>query len=171
MKNKKGIQLNQAFGAVLTLVLVATLVIIAIVIFVQLADSFAGTTSVTINDEVLTATDAGTAVANATDCGFGSFDLVTATNATGLLINSGNYSTTSAGLVTNLTTQIGATAAPWTLNYTYTWGSTACTASEDTIVEFAAYTSLIGLVGTIIFLGLVIGILVTAFAFGGRREV
>jgi len=37
--------------------------------------------------------------------------------------------------------------------------------------EFGNYTSLIGLVGTIIFLGLVIGVLVASFAFGGRKEI
>ena len=57
------------------------------------------------------------------------------------------------------------------VTYTYTWGSGACDASENMTTEFGNYTSLIGLVGTIIFLGLVIGILVMAFAFGGRREV
>ncbi len=87
---KKGIQLNQAFGAVLTLVLVAVLVIIAIFLFVTLSDSF----------------DANSAEANASDA---------------------------------------------------------------MVDEFSNYTSLIGLVGTIIFLGLVIGVLVASFAFGGRR--
>ena len=88
---KKGIQLSQAFGAVLTLVLVGVLVIIAIFLFVTLSDSF----------------DASSAEANA---------------------------------------------------------------SDDMVDEFANYTPLIGLVGTIIFLGLVIGVLVASFAFGGRRE-
>ena len=48
---KKSIQLSQAFGAVLTLVLVAILIILAIVIFVQLGTSFAGTSSVSITNE------------------------------------------------------------------------------------------------------------------------
>ncbi len=87
---KKGIQLNQAFGAVLALVLVAVLVIIAIFLFVTLAASF-------------------------------------------------------------------------------TADSAEANASTAMVTEFANYTSLIGLVGTIIFLGLVIGVLVAAFAFGGRR--
>jgi len=87
---KKGIQLSQAFGAVLTLVLVAVLVIIAIFLFVTLSASF-------------------------------------------------------------------------------TDGSAQANASDDMVAEFANYTSLIGLVGTIIFLGLVIGVLVASFAFGGRR--
>ena len=171
MERKKGLQLNQAFGVILTLVLVAVLVIIAIVIFVSLQTSFAGTTAITTTGEALTASDAGTAVADATLCSFGDFAITTATNASGTLIPAANFSTTAEGLVSNLTIQAGTTASPWTLNYTGTFGSAACTASEDTVTEFATYTSLIGLLGTIIFLGLVIGILITAFAFGGRREV
>ena len=92
IKPKKGIQLSQAFGAVLTLVLVAVLVIIGIFLFVTLSASF----------------DAGSAEQNA---------------------------------------------------------------SDDMVDEFDGYTSLIGLVGTIIFLGLVIGVLVASFAFGGGRRV
>jgi quinol-cytochrome oxidoreductase complex cytochrome b subunit len=90
INSKKGIQLNQAFGAVLTLVLVAVLVIIAIFLFVTLGASF-------------------------------------------------------------------------------TADSAEANASNDMVTEFSNYTSLIGLVGTIIFLGLVIGVLVASFAFGGRR--
>ena len=90
MKPKKGIQLSQAFGAVLTLVLVAVLVIIAIFLFVTLSSSF-------------------------------------------------------------------------------TADSAQANASDAMVTEFSNYTSLIGLVGTIIFLGLVIGVLVASFAFGGRR--
>lgn len=87
---KKGIGLGNAFGAVLALVLVATLVVIAIYMFAQLGDSFT----------------AGSAEANATD---------------------------------------------------------------DLITQFANYPTLVGLVGTIIFLGLVIGVLVGSFVTGGRR--
>jgi len=172
MQRKKGIQLNQAFGAVLTLVLVSVLIIIAIVIFVSLTTSFEGIVSNTATGESITPTDAGVTVAAVgTNCSFGDFVLVTANNATadGLSIASGNWSSTSAGVVTNLTSEFSDSA--WVINYTHTWGSSACTAADNMTDEFGNYTSLIGLVGTIIFLGLVIGILVTAFAFGGRREV
>lgn len=87
--DKKGVQLNQAFGAVLVVVLIAVLVVIAIFLFVTLSESF-------------------------------------------------------------------------------TPGSAAANASDDMVEEFANYPPLIGLVGTIIFLGLVIGVLVGSFAFGGR---
>jgi quinol-cytochrome oxidoreductase complex cytochrome b subunit len=92
IQSKKGIQLGQAFGAVLALVLVAVLVIIAIYLFTTLGSSF----------------EKGSA----------------ATNATGTMVT-----------------------------------------------QFAAYPALVGLVGTIIFLALVIGVLVTAFAFGGKKGV
>ncbi len=89
-QTKKGIALNQAFGAVLALVLVAVLVIIAIFLFVTLGSTF----------------DPGSAEANATN---------------------------------------------------------------EMVTQFGTYPVLIGLVGTIIFLGLVIGVLVASFVFGGRR--
>ena len=38
------------------------------------------------------------------------------------------------------------------------------------IAQFGTYPVLVGLVGTIIFLGLVIGVLVSAFVFGGRKS-
>ncbi len=86
---KRGIQLNQAFGAVLAVVLIAVLVIIAIFLFDSLGDSF----------------DVNSASANATN---------------------------------------------------------------EMITQFANYPALIGLVGTIVFLGLVIGVLVASFVFGGK---
>ncbi len=86
---KKGIALNQAFGAVLAVVLIAVLVIIAIFLFDALGDSFT----------------ADSAASNATD---------------------------------------------------------------EMITQFGNYPALIGLVGTIVFLGLVIGVLVASFVFGGK---
>ena len=88
---KKGIPLNQAFGAVLMLVLIGVLVIVAIFLFVNLGDTFT----------------ALSAEKNATDV---------------------------------------------------------------MIAQFGTYPTLVGLVGTIIFLGLVIGVLVASFVFGGRGQ-
>lgn len=89
METRKGIQLSQAFGAVLTLVLVAVLVIVAIYLFQNLGASF-------------------------------------------------------------------------------TAGSAAGNATNAMITQFGNYPTLVGLVGTIIFLGLVIGVLVASFVFGGK---
>jgi hypothetical protein len=92
MKSKKGIMLNQAFGAVLTLVLVAVMVIIAIYLFQTLGTNF-------------------------------------------------------------------------------TAGSAATNATNTMITQFGNYPALVGLVGTIIFLALVIGVLVASFVFSGKRGV
>ena len=92
MEYKKGIQLSQAFGAVLAVVLIAVLVIIAIFLFEALGDGF-------------------------------------------------------------------------------TDNSAADNATDSMITQFATYPALVGLVGTIVFLGLVIGVLVASFVFGGRRSV
>ena len=55
MKSKKGIMLNQAFGAVLTLVLVAVLVIIAIYLFSTLGSSFtAGSAATNATNTMIT---------------------------------------------------------------------------------------------------------------------
>ena len=166
-EKKKGIALNQAFGAVLTLVLVAVLVIIAIVIFVSLSTSFEGTSALSLINDSVDMSSGANSVANATLCGFGGFGVSEVYNGT-VLVSTGNYTTTAAGLITNLTSEF---SNSWNVTWTGTWGSGACTASENMITEFGNYTSLIGLVGTIIFLGLVIGVLVASFAFGGRREV
>jgi len=169
MESKKSIQLSQAFGAVLTLVLVAILVILAIVIFVELGTSFEGTSTVSVTNEsvVLSViTGAGT-VAGASTCGF---NLVTPgavynDSDEELTITTHYTFSTSTGVITNVT-QID---SPLKVSYSYNWGSGACDASENMTTEFGNYTSLIGLVGTIIFLGLVIGVLVASFAFGARR--
>lgn len=168
---KKGIQLNQAFGAVLTLVLVATLVIIAIVIFVNLSDSFAGTSSATVTNETSAYLNTtGYTLDNASACQFADPTITAIWGKSGgaynVSIPVANASVTAAGVVTNATTY---TNNDVSYSYTYNWGSESCTASENMIGEFDNYTSLIGLVGTIIFLGLVIGVLVASFVFSGRE--
>ena len=177
MESKKSIQLSQAFGAVLTLVLVAVLIIVAIVIFVNLEDSFEGIQTTSVINESVTldaVTGLGTVV-GAAECGFTVITTPTIINTsifaegagTNTLTLTTDYTVdTSTGIITNVT--------EWNtslVTYSYTWGSGACDASVDMTTEFGNYTSLIGLVGTIIFLGLVIGVLVASFAFGGRKEV
>ena len=178
MDEKKGIQLSQAFGAVMTLVLVAVLVIVAIVIFVTLEASFTSNrvTASAANDTLTawTGAAANKTVTNAAACGFGVVDTSTVVvyiiNATdNEIIAAANYTAYNDGNIINVTAGVADLQA-WSVSYDYTWGTAACTASENMTAEFGNYTSLIGLVGTIIFLGLVIGVLVASFAFG-RKEV
>ncbi len=168
MESKKGIQLSQAFGAVLTIVLVAVLVVLAIVIFVTLASSFAGVSTVSLTNESVTITGSTGTVAGAATCGFTTATFGDVYNDSGekLTITTHYTVDSSTGIITN----VSEVDSPLGTSYNYLWGSDACDASEDMSTEFGNYTSLIGLVGTIIFLGLVIGVLVASFAFGGRKE-
>ena len=166
-KQKKGIQLNQAFGAVLTLVLVAILVIVAIYMVSSLQTSFPLTSLTTTNETGAYINSTGYQLKNMTLCRASSPAITQILNTTSAtVITSGNYTLSATGLVTN------ATAATYTnvkISYTNQWGDSVCDASASIITQFATYPALVGLVGTIIFLALVIGVLVASFAFGGRR--
>lgn len=54
------------------------------------------------------------------------------------------------------------------LQSSFTANDAAFNATATMITQFATYPALVGLVGTIVFLGLVIGVLVGSFVFGGR---
>lgn len=58
-----------------------------------------------------------------------------------------------------------------TLGSTFTINSGAYNATQTMITQFGTFPALVGLVGTIIFLALVIGVLVASFAFGGDRRI
>ena len=170
LKSKKGIALNQAFGAVLTLVIVGVLIIIGITLFASMITSaFTGLsgTAETVTGNSLTPV---ASVSNSSVCGFSDCAVVTITNSTGGAITSPNFTASSAGVITNLSVMVDATVSPWIVNYSHTSGGAACNAAQDMIIQFGTYPALLGLVGTIIFLGLVIGVLVSSFVFGGKNN-
>ncbi len=165
---KKGIQLNQAFGAVLAVVLIAVLVIIAILLFELLGNTFTNTSANTVNETGAFINATIYTVDNASACNFNSFAVTQAINTTnGINILLANITSTANGTITNATV---ANFDNVLLSYSYNWGGESCIATESMITQFATYPALVGLVGTIVFLGLVMGILVTAFVFGGRRD-
>ncbi len=165
---KKGIELNQAFSAVLVVVLVAVLVIIGIFLFDILGDTFVNTAVTVTNESGAYINATGYTLDNAAVCNFNTPVITTIYNASdGVVITSGNYTVSSVGVLSNIT------ATNWAdvnASYIYNWGGEACEASDNMITQFANYPALIGLVGTIVFLGLVIGILVASFVFGGRED-
>jgi hypothetical protein len=167
MKNKKGIQLNQAVGAILTLVLIAVLVIVAIFMFTSLGSIVINpaSTSWGINESVVPKTS-GALLLCGTEAGATCGTISQVWNATTGNINSANY--TQTGCVFANTTSYGQPASGWKVNYVCTSAYNA--AAGTTLVQFSAYPALIGLVGTIIFLGIVIGVLVASFVFGGKGK-
>lgn len=165
--NKKGIQLSQAFGAVLTLVLVAILVIISIFLFTALQTSFP-VQQATIVNESATLSTAGYQLSNRSVCGYANPSIGNVYNTTdGVLLAPGNWTFNATDSRMKNTTRI----VNMLVGYTYNWNGQACQSSSDMITQFATYPALIGLVGTIIFLALVIGVLVASFAFGGKEGV
>ncbi|KKL87815.1 hypothetical protein LCGC14_1930890 [marine sediment metagenome] len=167
LNKKRGIQLNEAFAAILAVVLVAVLVIVAIFLFEALGTSFTlGSADVVNESGHINFT--GYIIDNINACNFQSFTVTSAINNTsGLNILVGNITTnTVTGNITNATALSYSDAL---ISYTYTFGGESCDATDDMIAQFATYPALVGLVGTIVFLGLIIGILVVAFIFGGRR--
>lgn len=171
---KKGIQLNQAFEAVLTLTLVAILVVVAIFLVSSLQTNMKVIGSSTaINESVTRATLVTTGI-NLTannqinrNCG-----AITGVNngTVGGSIGITNF-TQSGCRIINETDMSSYTATSFLFNYpyTYTTQDSSYNATSTMITQFATYPALVGLVGTIIFLALVIGVLVASFAFGSRR--
>ena len=173
IQTKKGIALSQAFGAVLTLILVGVLVIIAIFMFVTLGATFNTTSASVFNETGAYINTTGYTLTNASDCNFNSPTITELWNATSpiLLIDAGNYTVSSVGVLTNITESDFSTGSfAMNVSYTYLHGGAACEATDELITQFGTYPVLVGLVGTIIFLGLVIGVLVASFVFGGRRN-
>ncbi len=181
IENKKGIALNQGFGAVLVLVLIGVLVIVGILVFVNLESTFVDLDTVNVVEETITDFNttavfvAQSPTSNSDLCNYRSFEL-SAKNATVSVypIDPANYTVTQTGSIVvsfdvdeNLNASSGIDG--WNVSYNASTGGASCTASNDMIEQFATYPILIGLIGTIIFLGLVIGVLVASFVFG-RKE-
>lgn len=164
-QNKKGIMLNTAFPAVLAVVLIAIAVIIGIFVFQNLQGNFTGVAATTIN-ETGSLTGAGYTLANSSDCNYANPTILQVINSSsGLLIDSGNWTLTGSTLVNATDLNIGGIK----ITYSYTWGGQPCDATASMLTQFAAYPALVGLVGTIVFLAIVIGVLVLSFAFGRKN--
>lgn len=171
--SKKGIQLNQAFAAVLVVVLIGVLIIIGIFLFATLQDTFVNQESVTVTSESIGVLNTSTKifVANSSVCNFAGFSVTSVFNATvgADVIPASNYTVTSDGGIIYVNGDFNNTAVNAT--YSFNWGKEQCQATASMITQFGTYPTLVGLVGTIVFLGLVIGVLVASFVFGGRRGV
>ncbi|KKK75624.1 hypothetical protein LCGC14_2871850 [marine sediment metagenome] len=170
LKQRKGIELNQAFVAVLILVLVAVLIIVAIVIFSTLKTTQSNESQAIANESTSAINTTGYSVVNSTDCGGNSYVLTFVSNET-ISLPLDNFVMNSATGFINGSTAVENGSQSVNVSYTNNHRGATCVASENMITQFATYPALIGLVGTIIFLALVIGVLVASFVFGGKGRV
>jgi hypothetical protein len=174
MKNKKGIMLSEAFGAVLTVLLVGLLVIVAIYLFSALGNSF---TIVPIQGGINETSYINSSAYSNTSlsgiyCNYQGITMTTVYNLSdGAVISAPNYTVTNIPTGFNVTNKTAMAYNNTRLNYQVNYGGSACTATNVMITQFATYPALVGLLGTIIFLSLVIGVLVASFAFGGKQGV
>lgn len=173
-KSKKGIQLGEAFTAVMMIVIVALLVIVSLVIFTSMntATLATGTSATVVNESIGYATTAGVTLTTGNSQVDGVCGTITSiSNKTnGVGIGLGNISQTGC-IVKNTTNEYLIYSGTWLYSYPYTFSNatSASTAATTMQTNFSGYPALIGLVGTIIFLALVVGVLIASFAFGSKK--
>jgi hypothetical protein len=175
MQNKKGIQLGQAFGAVLSVILIAVLIIVAIYLFTNLSTSMLtkNTAGTVANETVTTPLGVASTLASASliDGSCGTITSVLNGTTGNVAIALGNFTQTGCSIINTSSMADYGTSIRVSYPYTYSASTASSNASDSMITQFATYPTLIGLVGTIIFLGIVIGVLVGSFLFGGRKGV
>ena len=166
IQQKKGLTLSDAFPAVLTVSIVAILIVALLYLFSALA-TIPANISYRTNNESVTLTTGGTAVANSTACGFANFAVLTVYNGSGTLVPASNYTAGATGTVANTTGLFG--VQPWTVTYTYTDKGATCNAASSLTTNYTNQIPLVGLVLTIILIAIVIGVLVSSF-FARNQE-
>jgi hypothetical protein len=161
--NKKGMSLGEGFPAVLSLVLIALIVIIAVFIFITLTSNLPGTITSTINESGWI-NSTGYNLINISSCNAKNPLVVYVYNGTGdEIINAANYTLTTSSSAWTIKNTTSWRSNSVKIVYSYTWGDQACVASSASAVQFGTYPALIGLIGTIIFLAILIGVLIGAF--------
>ena len=175
LKEKKGIQLGEAAMAVMALIMIATLVIVSIVLFASLDNSMVtpNTASTVANESQASMTEVprnlNKAVLRDVTCTVS--EVKNGTGTSKQLIPTNNY--TTSGCIIYHSGGPGAywNNTDWNVSYSYSYSASthASNASTSMIRNFSGYPALVGLVGTVIFLGIVIGVLVASFAFGKQK--
>lgn len=170
--NKKGqITLGDAPQVVLivgfTFLIMATMAFIA----VKYGAAMPSDESATLrNETLLNVTEAGKTVSGTANCNFEDFTIITVQNRTGgSVIQSGNYTTTSAGVIkfTGADTKWNNTA--WNVTYSYSYAGTACNITNDLQTEIKNNTSIAGIVLTISLIGIVLAVLIGVFVLARNR--
>lgn len=168
IENKKGLGLRDAFPAVLIVSVIAILIVALLYMFTAFQTIPADIAQSRTNETVV-ATTAGAALNGTTGCGAANYAITSVYNGSSILINSGNYSLSSAGLLRNTTGTYPADLQAWNVSYTYTAKGSTCAAASTFTTQFANQIPLVGLVLTIVLIAIVIGVLVSSF-FARRGE-
>ena len=122
----------------------------------------------TITRAELTAGGDSVNVDGKSSCGSDTFALLYITNATihngadEPTIGAGNYTFSTAGVFTNLTTT-DEIADGFNVSYTYKYGGSDCDAMTDIISDFTDFVPWVGIILLVIAAAIVLGIVITSF--------
>jgi hypothetical protein len=173
LMSKRGITLREGLQAVVIIGLIG----LFMGFFALFNDRVAVTdltTSTVVNETFSTLSNVtGTSASNVDECGFTSFSVVAAINATnGVAINTANYSVNSdSGTITSTEgTCPGAFCGyDWNVTYTYQSAGSTCTIAQNMNTEFENQVDILGLVLLAVFFGIAITALLASFLIGRRR--
>ncbi|GAI03272.1 unnamed protein product [marine sediment metagenome] len=160
-KNKRGMGIGDIYPVVLTIALVAILIAIVMFVLAEFGEQ--------MTNESAAQNATGYSLTNASDCGFNTPAITAAWNVTvpasPVLLSSGNYTLTDAGVLTNAS----ATNYPdVNVSYTYLYGGAPCEATEDIVQDFVDFIPWIGVILLVVAAAIVLGVLMRSFGSGGR---
>ena len=154
MKNNKG-QLSTITVLISTFIVVAVVLGCGFIINEQLQEEIGTVQSTVTNETEVFLNDSGYALARNTEDGFNTVGILEFYNATGETITAGNYSVSSDGIITNVTSYIDETE---TMNISYTYyageegykGITGVSTSMTTLIDFLPLVVLIVVIGVVL---------------------
>jgi len=163
--NKKG-QISSLTGIVSSLIIIAIFIVAGLVIVQEFyeQDELADTQATVINETIAYINETGYTLLESSASGFNSVRIIVAYNDTSgnsgvggynWTIPSGNYSVSSAGVVTNATTEIYYNVS---ISYTFQYGEGAYSGMEDTLTAVRQIPTTLGLVILIVMIGIILAL-------------
>jgi len=165
MKTKKA-QMNLGSAPGIVLIVGLTFLVMATMAFIgqKYGASMPTDKSATSTNESVSQTEliAVSYLDNASLCNAENFAISNIFNGTtAIVINSANYTLTSTGTLTNLTSEYA--DAPWLVTYTTEYAGVGCDVNADLETEISNNTSIAGIILTISLVGIVLTILMGVF--------
>jgi len=171
MENKKAQLANLPTG-IIALVVAVIMLVIGVVILQELrdSDSISASASATQNNETITTvTETGEALAR-TECRVACSVTRVMNSTSGVLITSGNYTTLTNRGCTLVSTGSSYNNSNWNVTYSYTYGETACTTANASVVGVGGFSDFVPIIVIALAASIIIGLILIGFAFTQGRQ-
>jgi len=175
-KKKGQLQIGDAPGVVMIVLFLFMILGTSAYILEKYGESFGSDETASIVNETYAQSDLGSIPVDSYYlCNFDNFVVTAIWNDSDILIDSGNYTYNSSGIIMNITGEFDTTNGTtdgWNVSYAYTWGGSACDVNEDLLGEVEDNVSIAGMILTIALIGIVLSILIGLFYVftGGRTK-